>query len=136
MSFPRGRLIAMVGSGVLVAASITAPLAAQSNMPVRPRATDDVAVHPALSRVSNTGTRPELPVRRPVGLQHVRTVSDSVRHDAPTPATNGGHGSSLALMGVGGAAVVVGLLVGGDGGAAVAIGGGVLGLVGLYRYLR
>jgi len=32
--------------------------------------------------------------------------------------------------------VVVGLLVGGDGGAAVAIGGGVLGLVGLYRYLR
>ena len=35
-----------------------------------------------------------------------------------------------------GAAVVVGLLVGGDAGAAVAIGGGVVGLIGLYRYLQ
>lgn len=49
---------------------------------------------------------------------------------------NVGMGSNFALMGVGAAGVVIGLLVGGDGGAAIAIGGGVLGLVGLYRYIR
>ena len=45
-------------------------------------------------------------------------------------------GSNLALMGTGAAAVVVGLLVGGDGGTIISLTGGVLGLVGLYRYLR
>jgi hypothetical protein len=47
-----------------------------------------------------------------------------------------GAGSNVALMGVGVAGVVIGLLVGGDGGAAIAIGGGVVGLIGLFRYLR
>jgi hypothetical protein len=47
-----------------------------------------------------------------------------------------GAGSNVALMGVGAAAVVIGLLVGGDGGAMISIGGGVLGLYGLFRYLR
>jgi hypothetical protein len=45
-----------------------------------------------------------------------------------------GAGSNVAMMGVG--AIVVGSLVGGDGGTIIAIGGGVIGLVGLYRYLR
>lgn len=47
-----------------------------------------------------------------------------------------GMGANLALMGTGGAAVVIGLLVGGNGGTAIALGGGALGLFGLYRYLR
>ena len=47
-----------------------------------------------------------------------------------------GMGSNLAMMGVGAAAVVIGLMVGGDGGTILALGGGVIGLVGLYRYLR
>ena len=47
-----------------------------------------------------------------------------------------GAGSNVAMMGVGLAAIVVGSLVGGDGGTIIAIGGGVIGLVGLYRYLR
>jgi hypothetical protein len=56
---------------------------------------------------------------------------------APTPPSAGGVvGPNLALVGVGAAAVVVGLLIGGDGGSAVAIGGAVVGLVGLYRYMR
>lgn len=62
--------------------------------------------------------------RRP-GLAEMQNRNDNI-----------GVGSNLALMGVGAAGVVIGLLVGGDGGAAIAIGGGVLGLVGLYRYLR
>jgi hypothetical protein len=39
-------------------------------------------------------------------------------------------------MGVGAAAVVIGLMIGGNGGTVVALTGGVLGLVGLYRFLR
>lgn len=45
-------------------------------------------------------------------------------------------GTSLAMMIVGGTALVVGLSVGGDGGQIIAIGGAVVGLIGLFRYLR
>lgn len=47
-----------------------------------------------------------------------------------------GAGTNLALMGVGAAAVVIGLLVGGDGGAVIAVGGGVVALIGFFRFLR
>ena len=47
----------------------------------------------------------------------------------------GGH-ANVAMMGVGAAAVGLGLLIGGDGGTIIAMTGGVVGLVGLYRYLR
>jgi hypothetical protein len=47
-----------------------------------------------------------------------------------------GAGRNVALMGVGIAGVVIGSMVGGDGGTMIAIGGGVVGLVGLFRYLR
>jgi hypothetical protein len=39
-------------------------------------------------------------------------------------------------MGAGAAALIVGLVIGGDAGKVVAIGGGAMGIVGLYRYLR
>jgi hypothetical protein len=45
-------------------------------------------------------------------------------------------GSDVALMGAGAAALIVGLVIGGDAGTIVAIGGGLMGIVGLYRYLR
>ena len=71
----------------------------------------------------------------PVGIS--RRQSDAL--GLGDPQGQGAHigaGSNLALMGTGGAGVVVGLLVGGSGGTAIALGGGILGLVGLYRYLR
>lgn len=45
-------------------------------------------------------------------------------------------GPNIALMAVGGAALVTGLIIGGDGGHVIAAGGVVVGLIGLYRYLR
>jgi hypothetical protein len=84
-------------------------------------ATADVA--PVTGRVS------------PVGI--TRRQADALGLDQQQG--QGGHigaGPNLALMGTGGAGVVIGLLVGGGGGAAIAVGGGILGLVGLYRYLR
>jgi len=47
-----------------------------------------------------------------------------------------GAGSNVALMGVGIAGLVAGSMIGGNGGTMIAIGGGVVGLIGLYRFLR
>ena len=84
----------------------------------------------AVQRISVSGPR-----LAPVAL--VRS-SWTMPQDAPAiPSDPGANvGPNLALMGVGAAAVVVGLLIGGDGGHAVAVGGAVIGLVGLYRYMR
>jgi hypothetical protein len=43
---------------------------------------------------------------------------------------------SPAMMIVGGAAIIVGAVIGGNGGTAIAVGGGVLGLLGLWNYLK
>jgi hypothetical protein len=47
-----------------------------------------------------------------------------------------GRGNSVALMIVGGAALVTGLIIGDDAGALLAVGGAVVGLYGLYQYVR
>lgn len=63
-----------------------------------------------------------------------------VRHaDAPVtaaPARRGNYGQPVALMVVGGAAVLTGLIIGGGAGGAIAVGGAIIGLVGLYQYLQ
>lgn len=45
-------------------------------------------------------------------------------------------GPNVALMAVGGAALIIGLAIGGDSGMIIAAGGAVIGLVGLYRFLK
>ncbi|HXF24460.1 MAG TPA: hypothetical protein VN602_08060 [Gemmatimonadaceae bacterium] len=54
-----------------------------------------------------------------------------------TAAAAGLHqGEGVALMAVGGAGLVAGLLIGDSAGTAIAIGGLAVGLVGLYEYVR
>jgi hypothetical protein len=56
---------------------------------------------------------------------------------APAPAQRrGGSAPGTALMIVGGAAILVGLVIGRGAGDAIAVGGAVVGLVGLYQYLQ
>jgi hypothetical protein len=45
-------------------------------------------------------------------------------------------GSNVALMIVGGAVLIVGAVVGGTAGTIIMVGGGVIGIIGLYRYLQ
>jgi hypothetical protein len=52
---------------------------------------------------------------------------------APMPAATS---RNVAWMIVGGAALVVGSVIGGDGGTIMMVAGGVIGLVGLFRYLQ
>ncbi len=54
----------------------------------------------------------------------------------PSQDSRDGDDTNVAMMGVGAAAVGLGLIIGGQGGTIVAVTGGVMGLVGLYRYLR
>ena len=61
----------------------------------------------------------------------VETTVGSLQNGTYTSNRN-----NVAWMGVGAAALIVGLLIGGDAGSVVAITGGVIGLVGLFRYLN
>lgn len=68
-----------------------------------------------------------------------RPVGESLTRITPSQSGGGAHvgaGSNVAMMGVGAAGIVVGSMIGGNGGTMIAIGGGVIGLVGLFRYLR
>ena len=69
------------------------------------------------------------------------TLTVGVRNVVPATAQpqqrgSAGLGQNEALMIVGGAAVLVGAVVGGDAGKIFMIGGAIVGLYGLYKYLQ
>lgn len=47
-----------------------------------------------------------------------------------------GLGQPMAMMIVGGAALLAGVVIGGDAGTLIALGGVIVGLIGLYQYLQ
>ena len=63
---------------------------------------------------------------------HRAPVADAA---APQPATRG-HDRGTALMIVGGAAVLTGIVIGNGAGYAISVVGAVVGLYGLYQYLQ
>jgi hypothetical protein len=103
------------------------------------------APHPAA-----TATVEASPPSKPVAESATARVSGPWASTAAfrtvTPATSGGvihqgdthvgAGKNLAMMGVGAAAAGIGLIVGDTAGTSVAVGGGLLGLYGLYRFLK
>ncbi|MFI5256188.1 MAG: hypothetical protein ACHQRK_02935 [Gemmatimonadales bacterium] len=104
-----------------------------------------VVAHPAaaqeisLAPASVTAPTPA-PTAEPAAGPTMTQASVAVRHaelpTAPEPARRGGYGQPVALMVVGGAALLTGLIIGGGAGTAIAVGGAVVGLVGLYQYLQ
>ena len=82
-----------------------------------------------------TATNPAPVGPRVAPVDFVRWAPPSPFDDAP-PQDRVRAGPNIAMMAVGGAALVVGLIIGGDGGLVIATTGGVVGLIGLYRYLR
>ena len=82
-----------------------------------------------------TTTNPSLLGPQVAPVDFVRCAPPSPFDEAP-PQDRVHAGPNIAMMAVGGAALVVGLIVGGDGGLIIATTGGVVGLVGLWRYLR
>lgn len=99
----------------------------------RPAAAQSLAPSPAPVAVAT-------PVAEPTTGPTLAAASVAVRH-AESPVTNAparraGYGQPVALMVVGGAALLTGLIIGHSAGTAIAVGGAVVGLVGLYQYLQ
>lgn len=80
------------------------------------------------------------PATEPVTGPTLAAASVAVRHaEAPVTAPaprRAGYGQPIALMVVGGAALLTGLILNNDAGTVIAVGGAVVGLVGLYQYLQ
>ena len=118
-------LAAAFAPGALTAQS-SAGLAGLAGLaPVSP--TQAVATAPA---PSSAMVRPDV-----AGIQTRADANASlVVSSAAAQGLNQGEG--VALIAVGGAGLLAGLLIGGSAGSAVAIGGLAVGLVGLYEYVR
>jgi hypothetical protein len=101
----------------------------------RPAAAQSLAPAPATAPVA-----PVAPVAEPTTGPTLAAASVAVRHaESPVtaaPARRAGYGQPVALMVVGGAAHLTGLIIGDSAGTAIAVGGAVVGLVGLYQYLQ
>jgi len=101
----------------------------------RPAAAQEISLAP-----SPVTAAVAAPVAEPTTGPTLASASVAVRHaEAPVtaaPARRAGYGQPVALMVVGGAAVLTGLIIGDQAGAAIAVGGAVVGLIGLYQYLQ
>jgi hypothetical protein len=107
--------------------TLAAPARAQDAVVATPAAPAPVPAAPQPAASPAAGPRVDAAA---VGVRHAPATKDAA---APR---RGGYGQPVALMVVGGAAVLVGLIIGGGAGAAIAIGGAVAGLIGLYQYLQ
>jgi len=109
----------------LVAGSARAGQAQQALAPRTPP--PDVAV-PATRAAGPTTEAAAVAVRRP-GTQEARMANAMMQRRK-------GYGQPIALMVVGGAALLTGLIIGDDAGTVIAVSGAVVGLYGLYQYLQ
>jgi hypothetical protein len=133
MNSPRARSLAVA---VLSLTSALLPLSVSAQ--VRPVTDPDSA---AVRRPAVTMAATAARVDTLAGPRFARagvSAPAAVSALAPQQASDShlGAGPNVAMMGVGVAGVIIGSLVGGNGGSMIAIGGGVLGLIGLFRYLR
>ena len=88
---------------------------------------DSASTGAATAQVGPTMDAASVGVRQPV------TKEARSPNAAPVRA---GYGQPVALMVVGGAALLTGLIIGGGAGTAIAVGGAVVGLYGLYEFLQ
>jgi hypothetical protein len=100
--------------------SISASIAIDSTLPSTLQRTDSSVIGPSRD-----------------GLRAGVRARTSARPDQPLTAPNqAGLGQARAMMIVGGAALVVGAVIGHTAGTLIMVGGAVIGLVGLYQYLQ
>jgi hypothetical protein len=127
MSSTHSWLVA-VGAALIFAAPAAAQTAASAN----------TGPEPAASTVEVKAPTPAIsiaPTQASTALSVSITPLTAPLVIAPLPA-QGNQRTNVALMIVGGAGLVVGSLIHGDTGTVIMVGGGVVGLIGLFRYLR
>ena len=135
------RTFATVATVLLFAAPVAAPLAAQSVTQlaalqyVAPVVEQAPVAAPATLTPAGTITSPLPP--RPVRSDSRLTLrTNAAPADLAPAASPAPRSRAVTLMIVGGATMVVGSVVDGDAGSILMIGGAVIGLVGLWRYLN
>jgi hypothetical protein len=122
------RWLGAVGTALVLAA----PMSAQQAVPAK------AGVAPAVSAVQVTATTPVIsiaPTQASAALSVSITPLTAPATMVPLPP-QGGQSENVALMIVGGTMMVVGSVIHGDTGTIIMVGGGAIGLVGLFRYLR
>lgn len=130
----------LFASLALAAAFAPGALSAQSSAALSPESPAPVvAAAPATAPATAPAAAPAASstmIRSDVA--GIRTNSDANAPLVVSTAAAGGlnQGEGVALMAVGGAGLVAGLLIGGNAGSAVAIGGLAVGLIGLYEFVR
>lgn len=116
--------------------ALLALVLAGAALPSSARAQQGAAADPGITTSgAATATNPAPLGPRVAPLDIVRWAPPGTPDEA-APQDRVRAGPNIAMMAVGGAAVVVGLILGGDGGLVIATGGGLVALVGLWRYLR
>jgi hypothetical protein len=123
----RLRLLAL-GALLLVAAPLRAQDVAAAPAPT-PAPVAVVAIDSVAPAPQPTGPTLEAAT---AGVHQKMSESRTVTMAPPSK----GYGQATALMIVGGAGLLTGLVVGGGAGYAIAVGGAVVGLIGLYEYLQ
>ena len=107
-------------------------LAMGLSVPTGSAAAQALADSPAPAALAPTAAGPSLQ-SLPAGVHRQAAPRDSSAVAAPRGA---GLGQSESMMIVGGAALIVGAIVGDTPGEIIMIGGAIIGLVGLYKYLQ
>lgn len=127
-------------TGVLERSSVQKP-----TLPLSPRSTPNVANQTLITNkqstdqpsASDSGAAGPRPVASVIGGGVGVERAMDMRAKTPPPMLPPPRaGQSVALMVVGGAALITGVVIGGDGGTLLALGGAVVGLVGLYHYIK
>ena len=141
------RTLRIVLSAGLFVGATAAPALAQQSLAPRTPPVDIAAPSPILESAAHVAeTRAVAPMSAeqataPVGPT-MNAASVAVRQPvtnearAPYAPKRAGYGQPVALMVVGGAALLSGLIIGDGAGTAIAVGGAVIGLYGLYEYLQ
>jgi hypothetical protein len=113
----------LILTAVFATVCLAATASAQENVQTERTATVDTST--ARVPVASAIDRPSEAVRRTAPAMA-----------APLPASGQNLGPAKAQMAVGGAALVVGALIGGKPGTVVMVGGAIVGLYGLWNYLK
>ena len=115
-----------LSAGTAQAQQALAPLAPRADV-ARPAAARDAAPAADSARIGPTVDAARVAASEP--RSHELTVTSAAQRRA-------GLGQPVALMVVGGAALLAGLIIGDDAGTVIAVGGALVGLYGLYEYLQ
>ena len=117
-------LVFALGAAVV----FVAPLRAQNASLAAPVAA------PAVAPVSQPAVQTPAGPTMDAATVAVKNASSELKAPAPAPGKYYDQGTKLMI--VGGAAILTGIVVGGDAGHAISIAGAVIGLYGLYKYLE